>query len=169
MLSRTKTKDDMHFICMDNREKQPDGSINVMLSGGQEVALPPSIKTVPSLLLLNRGNRVLEGFGAIWEFLKPREDNLNMAATMNNQEPLAYSLSDMCGSGLSDKYSFLDMSADQLLAKGDGGLRQLRSYATLVDSQVIETPPDDYEADKVGNVDLGKITMARSKDIQGKT
>ena len=30
----------------------------------------------------------------------------------------------------------------------------------------IETPPDDYEPDKVGQVDLGKIQASREQDIQ---
>ena len=70
------------------------------------------------------------------------------------------------GGQLSDVYSYLDMSADELSAKGNGGLRQMHRYMALGASQSIATPPDDYTADKVGTVDIGKMTMAREADIK---
>ena len=32
---------------------------------------------------------------------------------------------------MSDNYSFLDQTSDDLSAKGDGGMRQLYNYATI--------------------------------------
>ena len=34
-LSKTKTKDDIHFICIDNREKHIDGTMYIILENGQ--------------------------------------------------------------------------------------------------------------------------------------
>ena len=70
------------------------------------------------------------------------------------------------GSGLSDNYSYLDMSADELSAKGNGGLRILHSYVQVDQNQVIATPPDDYVPNKVGSVDMDKIMAQRSADIK---
>ena len=70
------------------------------------------------------------------------------------------------GSSLSDNYSYLDMSAEDLSAKGSGGLRQMHHYCTITQNDPIATPPDDYEPDKVGTVDLGKLQMQRADDIK---
>jgi len=67
---------------------------------------------------------------------------------------------------LSDNYSYLDMSAEDLSAKGSGGLRQMHHYCTINQNDPIATPPDDYEPDKVGTVDLGKLQMQRANDVK---
>ena len=33
-VSRTKTSNDIHFICIDNRSKQSDGSTHIILENG---------------------------------------------------------------------------------------------------------------------------------------
>ena len=108
-LSRTKTRDDLHFVCIDKREKHKDGSINIILENGQRLLLPPNVKSVPTVLLLHHGNRVIDGLKEINHFLSPGEVEINNKATNNNGEPLAFSMNEM-GSGLSDNYSYLDMS-----------------------------------------------------------
>ena len=39
------------------------------------------------------------------------------------------------------------------------------NYATLNNSDKIETPPDTYEPDKVGNVSMEKLQQQRNNDI----
>jgi hypothetical protein len=63
---------------------------------------------------------------------------------------------------VSDNYSFLDQNSDELSAKGSGGLRQLYSYATIEHSDSIETPPDDYVPDKVGEVNIKNLEQQRN-------
>ena len=70
------------------------------------------------------------------------------------------------GSNLSDNYSYLDMSAEELSAKGNGGLRMRHNYMLINESQIIATPPDDYAPDKVGSVDLGKLQAKRNNEIR---
>lgn len=163
-LSRSKIKEEMHFVCIDNREKGPKNSIHILLENGQKLLLPPSVVKVPALLLLFRGNQVLFG-QEIYTHLKERMHKIKSEATNNNQEPLAFSLSEM-GTSLSDTYSYLDMTSDDLSAKGQGGLRILHNYVTLDSRDSIETPPEDYEPDKIGKVDLGNIQSKRMADIQ---
>ena len=98
-------------------------------------------------------------------FLKPGEVEINnRVATKMNGEPLAFSMNEM-GSGLSDNYSYLDMSAEELSAKGEGGLRMMHHYSTIKQNDSIATPPDDYVPNKVGNVDISKLQAQRNKDI----
>ena len=163
-LSKTKSKDKIHFICIDVREKQANGETHIILENAQKILLPRTVKTVPSLLLLNKGHKVLAGINSILEYLKPERQMQVKKATMNNMEPLAFSTSEM--SSLSDNYSYLDLSPDDLSAKGNGGLRMMHSYSGVMDNQKIETPEDDYEPDKIGEVDLGKIQSQREADIR---
>ena len=164
-VSRTKTSNDIHFICIDNRMKQSDGSTHIILENGQHLLLPPNVSKVPSILLLHHGNRIMDGLKDIYNYLNPAEAEVNNTATLENGEPLAFSTSEM-GSTLSDNYSYFDMSSDDLSAKGDGGLRMMHNYTGISDNQIIATPPDDYEPNKVGDVDMSKLEAERNQDIQ---
>ena len=163
-LSRSHLKKSLHFVCIDKREKQKDGTVHVVLENGEVLLLPPNVKKVPSILLLHHGNRVLDGLSDIQQYLNPQENRINKVATQSNGEPLAFSMNEM-GSSLSDSYSYLDMTAEELSAKGSGGLRMMHNYTTLSQNQTIATPPDDYVPNKVGSVDLGKIQEQRNRDI----
>ena len=71
------------------------------------------------------------------------------------------------GSSLSDNYSYLDQTSEEMsAAKGNGGMRQMHSFVRLNQIDKIQTPPEDYEPDKVGQVDLGKIQAQRANDIK---
>ena len=164
LLSRTETKSKLHFICIDVREKQANGETHIILENSQKLLLPPTIQTVPSLLLLNNGNKVLGGLSKVLEYLKPEEERRKRVATNNNMEPLAFSTMEM--GSLSDNYSYLDLSADDLSAKGNGGMRIMHSYSGINENQKIHTPEDDYEPDKIGEVDLGKMQSEREADIR---
>jgi hypothetical protein len=163
-LSRSKVKDEIHFVCIDHRVKGPKDTTHIILDNGQKLLLPDTVIKVPALLLLFRGHQVLFG-DEIYKHLKQRMNKFTQEATQNNQEPLAFSFSEM-GSNLSDNYSYLDQTADDLSAKGKGGLRILHNYVTLDSKCPIETPPESYVPDKIGNVDLGKIQMKRNEDIE---
>ena len=162
-LSRSKTKNDLHFICIDKREKHKDGTMHIILENGQRLLLPSNVKQVPCVLLLHHGNRVIDGLNEIMHYLNPGEVEINNQATSFNGEPLAFSMSEM--GGLSDNYSYLDMSSDELSAKGNGGMRMMHSFTGWKQNQSIATPPEDYEPNKVGNVDLGKLQEQRNKDV----
>ena len=110
--------------------------------------MPPTVTKVPALLLLTEGHNVLFG-DQIYEHLKPQEVVINHVETSGNGEPEAYSLDQM--SSMSDAYSFWDQNAEDLSAKGSGGVRQMHNFVTLEQHNQIMTPPDDYEPDKVGN------------------
>ena len=71
-------------------------------------------------------------------------------------------------SGLpTDTFSFLDQDADSMTAKGDGGLRQMHQYASLNFEDKINTPPDNYEPNTIGNdgMSIEQIQAQRNKDV----
>ena len=160
ILSRMEVKKNMHFVSIDNRVKEKNGEISVILGNGMKIPLPPNVTKVPALLLLNRGNRVLFG-EEIKDFIKPREKSVE--SMIMGGEPLAFSFSNE-NEIVSDKFSFLDMSADDLLAKGGGGMRMLYNYATLDSETSIETPPETGLTKKP-SLDIDKIQKERNVNI----
>jgi hypothetical protein len=99
------------------------------------------------------------------QHLSPKENEINQIATNNNGEPAPFSLtSDFMGHGVaSDTYSFWDQSSEEMMAKGNGGMRQMYNYSTIDYSNAgkIETPPDNYAPDKVGQVSLEQLQQNR--------
>jgi hypothetical protein len=166
IISKLNSKDDMHFINIDKRVKKSNGATYVILENGQELLLPPTITKVPALLLLNKSHHVLFG-NDINKHLESSNIVHTNQIVKNNGEPLAFSLSNSGGYGIaSDNYSFLDQDAQSLTAKGDGGMRQQHHYATLDYSSSIDTPPDNYQPDKIGTVSMEQLQSNRNKAIQ---
>jgi hypothetical protein len=168
-LSKSQVSNEIHFLCIDKRVKSGTGAWHIVTETGEKVLLPPQVNRVPALLLLNKGHMVLYGEQILQHF-QPKNVALNNEATGFNGEPNAFALGrESMGSGFgvaSDNYSFLDQSADELSAKGNGGMRQLYNYATIDTVDKIETPPDNYSPDKVGSVSLEKLQQQRNSDIQ---
>ena len=61
------------FVCIDKRERHTDGTTYIVLETGQRLLLPPNITTVPAVLLLHHGNRVVTGIKEITHYLSPGE------------------------------------------------------------------------------------------------
>lgn len=162
-LSKTKVKDDIHFVCIDNRVKGKNNETYILLPNGEQLILPPTVKKVPALLLINHGYQVLFG-SQILSHLNPQINKEVAQSTNNNMEPQSFNMCNF-GSIHSDNYSFLDMTSEELSAKGSGGMRQLHNYATLDFNDTIETPPDTYTPDKIGEISLDKLQQQRNNDI----
>ena len=167
VLCKSKIKEELHFVNIDKRKRGDDNSIYVILEKGEQVLLPPQITKVPALLLLNDGNNVLFG-QQIYQHLQPRENSFSQKATNNNGEPSAFSLFGGAMGVSSDAYSYLDQSAEDLSAKGDGGMRQLHHYALLDTDDRINAPPEDYVPDKISTqgLTLEKLQQERSQQVQ---
>ena len=163
IITKTDLVKDIHFICIDKRN-QKNGKTYVILETNQEVVLPNNITSVPALLILHDNFKTYFGED-ILEYLKPIQKDQIDTATNFEGEPDAYAISNSLSGVTSDNYSFLDQTSDDLMAKGSGGLRQMHSYATLNYNDKIETPPDEYTPDKIGEIDLDKINISRNKEI----
>lgn len=166
VLSKSTFQNQIHFVCIDKRIKK-NNSTYIMLENGDTVLLPPNVQRVPALLLINRGYEVLYG-NDILDHYKPSNNHLE---NQGENEPQAFSLSGYgCGLGdvVSDSFSFLDTPAEEMMAKGNGGLKMLNTMnQTTIDSNYrIETPPEDYTPDTVGQIDLGNIQQQRQGEIR---
>ncbi len=159
-VSKLNLGSDNHFICIDKRIKDDDGKIYIILSNGQRIIMPENVTKVPALLLLKQNFKVLYG-DAIYDYFKPQVKQNVQAATMNNMEPMAFGFGGFSSSSIvSDNYSFLDMDADSLGTKGNGGIRQMHNYVSLDESnmQKIRTPTDDTEYNK-NKIKDGELTI----------
>jgi hypothetical protein len=128
LLSKSEIQKDIHFICIDKREKSSNNKTYIILDNGQKIILPENVTKVPALLLLNQGYQVLYG-EQILQHLKPRQQQEVKQATQNNMEPMAFSLGG--GNIVSDQYSFLDQGEEDLKTTGNGGMRQMHNYVDL--------------------------------------
>ena len=117
---------DFHFLCIDNRIKDDKNQMWIVLENRQKIMMP-NISRVPALLLVNDSGKVLYG-EQILHYLKYKQQAEVQKATNNNMEPMGYSLND--GGITSDHYCFLDQTPGELEAKGNGGMRQMHSYAS---------------------------------------
>ena len=59
-LGKSNLQNDIHFLSIDRRIEKK-GQLYIVLDNGREILLPSQIKSVPSLLLLNKGNKILVG------------------------------------------------------------------------------------------------------------
>ena len=160
-ISKTKLKETIHFVNIDNRYKEGE-KIHIILPNGKTLSMPPHVTKVPALMLVDSYN-VMYG-DDIYRYLKPKEERIKNIATKKNGEPLAFSLE--MGASLSDCYSFLDMTPEELSAKGGGGMRQMHHFAKPNNKETIETPTENYSPDKVGNVDMDKLQQQRLEEIR---
>jgi hypothetical protein len=167
-VSKTQVSKDIHFICIDKRERDQNGKVNIILENGQKIIMPENVTKVPALLLISDGFKVLYGDN-IYSHLKPKHETATRQATNNNMEPMSFSLGGSGGFGImSDQYSFLDQDSDALSSKGDGGLRQMHNYVTLAHSDIITTLTDDhkYNQDKVPeSMTIEKLQQMREQEF----
>jgi hypothetical protein len=162
-LSRNYTGKDICYICIDKRVRNQDGTRSVVLDNGQLVPLPPNITHVPSLMLLNKGFHLLQGDEPILGELLPRgQNNVASLGGFTNQEPLAFSSSEM--NGMSDNYSYLNLDADQMSAQGNGGLAMMHGFAHIDHVDYIQTPQESQG--KGEQMDMERIKRERDSQIQ---
>ena len=164
-LSNSSIKNEIHFLCIDKRMEQ-QGATYIELENGQRILLPPTITKVPALLLLNNNHQVLFGNDII-NYFEPKQQMENNIATLNNGEPNAFAINsnNSCYGVASDNYSFLDQTDDEMSAKGNGGLRQQHHYSLLDNIDKIETPPDTYAPNTIGNISLEKLQNERNNNL----
>ena len=171
-VTKTQNAKDIHFICIDNRVKDSNGKVYIVLQNGQKIIMPENVTRVPALLLLNQNYKVIYG-DDIYKHLKPQVQQQVKEATKNNMEPVNFqdgfgSFSGFGGGIVSDNYSFLDQSDTELSVKGDGGLRQIHNYVTLNDSMnlAMKLPSDDFEykTDKLKEGELSVEALQRKRE-----
>lgn len=155
------------FICIDKRFVK-DNVTYIMLPNGQSFPLPPMINRVP-VLLLKPKFEILSG-NQILEFIKPQAKTIQEEKTMLYTDPNPFDLSRDTSSGVaSDNYSFLDMGPQDLAPQGNGGMRQMYSYASIDAESSISTPVLEGDKKSKMSYSMEDIEQMRNLDFpQGK-
>jgi len=171
-VTKTQNSKDIHFICIDKRIKDSNGKIFIILQNEQKIIMPENVTRVPALLLLNQNYKVIYG-DDIYQHLKPQQQQQIQQATKNNMEPITFqdgfsSFGGFGGGIVSDNFSFLDQSDNELAVKGNGGLRQMHNYVSLsqADSLTMQLPKDDhdYKSDKLKEGEMSVEALQRRRE-----
>lgn len=158
-------------ICIDKRTRDTrTNQIVVVLENGKQALLPPNVKLVPSLLLVNANYKLVLGSDIIKHF-EPKIKEKLASANFGNGEPLGYAINAASGSGgsniVSEQFTYYNMTPEELSAKGAGGRRQLYNYVPVeTGSNFIQTPPDTYRPDKIASgVTIETLQEQRNADV----
>ena len=67
----------INFLCIDNREQDPKSNqLYIILEDGKRVIMPPNVQSVPSLLLVRQGYRVILGDDIIGHYICQYNPNM---------------------------------------------------------------------------------------------
>lgn len=170
IVSKTQNVNNIHFVCIDKRIKDNNGKVFIILQNEQKLLMPESVTRVPALLLLKENYKVIYG-DDIYRYLKPQVTQQIQQATKNNMEPVNFQdgFGGFSSGGIvSDMFSFLDQSDNELSVKGDGGLRQIHNYVTLSESMNtnMNLPQDDFEYknDKLKEGEMSVESLQRRRE-----
>lgn len=127
-LKTTNLATKFQYICIDQRVKEADGKVKIVLQNGSKVIMPPTLTSIPGLMLLDQNFHILYG-DQIYKYLEPKQQAETREATENNMEPSAFAFGGGGGGFVvSDNYSFLDQDLE---SQGNGGTRQMHHYESL--------------------------------------
>jgi hypothetical protein len=166
-LNKAGMQTKFNYICIDKRVVK-DNITYILLPNGQQFPLPPMINRVP-VLLLKPKFEILSG-NQILDYIKPQAKTIQEEKTMLYAEPNPFDLSrdTLRSSGVaSDHYSFLDMGPQELAPQGNGGMRQMYSYATIDGETPMEVPLLEDKKSKM-NYSLEDIEQMRNQEFPEK-
>ena len=164
-LNKAGLQEKFNYICIDKRFVK-NNITYIMLPNGQHFPLPPMINRVP-ILLLKPKFEILSG-NQILEFIKPQAKTIKEEKTMLYEEPNPFDLSrdTLRSSGVaSDNYSFLDMAPQELAPEGNGGMRQMYSYASIDGESVISTPMLEGDKKSKMNYSMEDLEKMRNQEF----
>lgn len=170
IISKHGLAEKLNCINIDKRSRDPHtGQVYIHLDDGKKVMIPPNVHGVPALLKVKEKYSAIFG-GEIISYLEPQiKANISQMVQLNG-EPVGTSLGQSVGgvSIVSEQYTYFNASPEELSAKGNGAARQMYNYVPADHSlnHSIQTPPDSYKPDKIGNsVSIESLQNQRNLDI----
>ncbi len=159
VLSKNKYENTM-FFSVDNREIVNEKTY-LILSDGSRVLLPIHITKVPSLLIVDdktNKNELILG-NKILNFFEEKEP-------LEKEDPMSFALNGERNEIVSDSFSFLDTNSDEMMACGDGGLKQMHNYTALDEIHKITTPPEEYTPNTIGNDSKSYEKLLEERELE---
>lgn len=159
----------MNFLCIDKRRKEGPAMM-IVLENGKTVPMPPHVHSVPALVL-GKGYTVIYGEDIVrhYQSLGGEGSSVQHIKTVAT-EPMGVSLATATSSFMSEPYTFYNLSADELSAKGTGGRRQMYNFVsashTTTNGSSIPTPAETYRPDKISkDVTIESLHNQRNSDV----
>ena len=158
--------DKVELVCVDNRFTK-DNIIYVVLQNQQSMPIPPMINSVPTLCI-TPNHEILKG-GQILPYFVPISKTLQEERNKVELEPNTFDLNnDTTGSfGVSsDHFSFWDTNHEDLSASGNGGMKQMYSYASIENDgkkEEIYTPQEQTK--ETNNMTLEQLQQQRQSEL----
>jgi hypothetical protein len=162
----------MNCICIDSRYKDnATGQMHIKLENGKTVLLPPNVHSVPSMLLIKNNFKAVVG-DDILKFFQDKVETQNEIAMSRQGEPSAYDFNFYGGTNsiISEKYTYYNMSSDELSAKGKGNNRQMHNYMNANHQmRMMELPPENYKKEKMSqSITTELLEQQRNGDMNTK-
>ena len=134
------------------------------------------VKSIPQKLTLNNESNMSSVSSQLYQQQPQHPPQNNHYQQMNERQQQTEPEAFMLGSGgfsssiVSDNFSFLDMTADDLITLGNGGGRQMHNYVTIDQSVGISTPEETYSETKNNKISkdltIEQLQQQRNIDIQ---
>ena len=166
-LAKNGLIDKYNFLNIDRRTVDPyTQQIQIIVDRGTKVALPPNVVRVPTLVLVSKKHETIVGED-IYAHLEPTVARGQKMAVGENGEPSGYVLAPSSGgvSIVSETYTMYDASPEELLAKGNGTMRQMYNYAPA-NNELDMIPTPNEESEIVASRGSRSMTMPQQNQMQ---
>lgn len=158
----------VEMVCVDNRF-QKENITYVVLQNNQSMPIPPMINSVPTLCItpnheILKGNQILPYFVPMSKTLDEEKEKIHL-------EPNTFDLGSETNGNFgvcSDSFSFWDTNHEELSASGNGGMKQMYSYASIFDDSQqdgqIYTPQEESKSSNQG-MTLEQLQQQRQNEL----
>jgi hypothetical protein len=173
-ISKNNLIDKISCICIDKRSRDSKNNhLIIHLENGQTFSMPPSIQSVPAILRKSQNYTVVSGAEQIISYIQSQPKYTNTQQTQsailnNNVEPISFEFmgSQNNNNISSDKFTNYNTHHEVLSAQGNGIERPLHNYVGVDNNQFINTPEDNYQADKLpASLTIESLSQIRNSDI----
>lgn len=162
-MNKSGLHDKYIYICIDNRIMK-NNIFYITLSNGTEKEIPHIITRVPALLL--KPNYELLYGHQILDYINPQSKTIQEEKTkINEPDNFSFGIDNSITGVISDNFSFLDMSPEELSAKGNGGNRQMYNYQSLGQNyDSIQTPMMEDKKQKL-DYSIEQLQQKRNNEL----
>jgi hypothetical protein len=172
-ISKNNLIDKISCICIDKRSRDSKNHLIIHLENGKTFSMPPSIQSVPAILRKSQNYTVVSGAEQIISYIQSQPKYTNTQQTQsailnNNVEPISFEFmgSQNNNNISSDKFTNYNTHHEVLSAQGNGIERPLHNYVGVDNNQFINTPEDNYQADKLpASLTIESLSQIRNSDI----
>lgn len=142
-------------ICIDNRSRDSqNNNIIILLENGAKVYLPPTVQSVPTMLIKSRNHTTIHGYKNITEFLNSEPQYLNVQSSRSeilqkNHEPISFG-----SSAQSNNFMEYDLNSP---------FQDMGNFVSVNSSNSIHAPEENYKPDKLSSdVTVDKLLEQRN-------